>query len=249
MYLTRENYHSIEARKGFFGSSQFKDFLTCSNLAMATINGEFEKKSDALIQGQLLDAYFENELELFSAKHPEMFLRNGELKSLYKFVENAIETIENDAKMSELCKGEQQKIVTGEIDKVPFKIMIDSLLPDRIVDRKLMKNFNPVWSKEEGNFVPWWKSWRYDIQAAIYVEIYRQNFDELPFELVAVSKEKVPDKAWIRFSPQTIEKTLDEIRYKLPEFVAIKEGLFDAKRCEVCDYCKFTKKINLVEEV
>ena len=250
MMLTRENYHSIEARKQYMGASQFKDFLDCEACALAIINGEYVQQSDAFLAGHYLDAHFEGTLDIFRAQHPEMFLKSkpGVLLDKYRRIEECINTIENDPVMLDLCSGEQQKIMTGEIAGVPFKIMIDSYHPDKTVDRKAMADFKDKYSEAEGTYVPWWKAYRYDIQAAIYTEIRRQNEGKtVPFDLVAISKEPVPDKAWVRFSPEYLERVLEEIKRLAPKFQAIKDGFFDAGACGECDFCKAKKRLRQPE--
>ena len=43
-----------------------------------------EKKTAALLVGSYVDAHFSNELAIFKAQNPEIFTRNGDLKSEYK---------------------------------------------------------------------------------------------------------------------------------------------------------------------
>lgn len=248
MTLCKENYFSKEASRTYMGSTQFKSFMECPAKAMAEIKGEYAFESDALIQGQYLDAHFEGNLDIFKAQHPELFKRNGDLLQKYESIVVAINMIESDKLMNYLCTGEQQKIFTGEIAGVPFKIMIDSLLPDRIVDRKYMKDFKDIWTDE--GYKPWWAAHHYDWQAAIYQEIYRQNTGKkVPFELVAISKEKVPDKSWIRFSDKHLEECLDLIKLKAPEFQAMKEGIIDLPTCGKCEYCRSINKLTEPEVI
>ena len=249
--VTKHNYFNLENQQKYMGASQYKDFLKCPSRAMAIITGKYqEESSDAFIQGSYMDAYFEHTLNEFQEQHPEMFKKDGSLLLKYEKLNELIEIIEADKEMKRLCTGRQQRVMTGEIAGVPFKIMIDSLKKDAIVDRKVMADFKDKWSADERAYVPWWKAYGYDIQAAIYTEIARQNGKELPFELVAISKEKTPDKAFVRFTKQTIEDTLEEIAYNAPRFQAIKEGLIDPEECGECDWCRKNKKlIDTYEEV
>lgn len=246
--ITRETYFDRVNAQKYMGSSQYKDFILCPAMAMAKINGEYkEEQTDAFLQGDYMDAHFEGTLDLFKAKHPELYQRNGNLYAKFQSIEDNISIIESDSKMNELCSGEQQVIMTGEIVGVPFKIMIDSLLPDRIVDRKCMKDFQDKWV--DGEYVPWWKAYRYDIQAAIYQEIYYQNTGKrLPFELVAISKEKTPSKAWVHFTDDTLQSAIQEVRYHAPIFQAIKDGLIEPTACGECDWCKMNQTIDDVYE-
>lgn len=245
MLVTKENYFSDEVVEKFMDVSQFKDFMRCEKLALERIKGHFKLEGDALIQGQFVDAHFEKNLNLFKEQHPEMFKRDGTLQSKFAILNDCIQTIEDDPTMRKLCKGEQQQVFTGEIKGVPFRIMIDSLLLDRIVDRKCMKDFKNVYNEEEHEYQEWWKAYGYDIQAACYQFIYAQNTGrKLPFEIVAVSKEKVPDKRWIHFTNEYLEMIMNEVVLpNIERYQMIKEGLIEPTSCGTCDCCKSNIKI------
>lgn len=67
-----------------------------------------------------------NELEEFKKENPDIFTKQGNLKSEYRLAERIIEQIEQDTMFLKYIKaGENQVIMTGEISKVPIKIKID----------------------------------------------------------------------------------------------------------------------------
>lgn len=239
MILTQENYFSLEAQLMYMGASQFKAFDRCETAAIAEITGEYEKeKTTSLLVGSYVDAHFEETLDLFKAKNPEIFTRSGDLKSEYKKAENIIQRIERDRLFTEFMSGEKQVIKTGEIEGVPVKIKMDSYFPgDKIVDLKIMKDFAPIYVEGKGrlNFI---EAWGYDIQAAIYQMIEGNN---LPFYIAAATKESVPDIAIIRIPQENIEVAKEYVKSKIVRFAAIKEGYINPERCEHCDYCKQTK--------
>ena len=88
-----------------------------------------------------------------------------------------------------------------------FKIKIDSLHSDKIIDLKIMKDFKSIWVDGEGK-IPFVEAWRYDIQAAIYQEIERQTrgdfAEKLPFYIVGATKENEPDMAIISIPQQRL---------------------------------------------
>lgn len=248
MRLTRKNYHSTAANTAFMSASQFKAFMECPARALAEIKGEYDKQSDAFLQGAFLDAYFEKRTDEFKTEHPEMFKKDGELKAQFEKVNEAIAVIEADPVMRKLCRGKQQKIMTGEIGGVPFKIMIDSLHADKTVDRKYMRDFSDVW--KDGERMPWWRAYGYQYQAAIYQEIRRQNDGKrVPFDLVAISKESVPDKAWVRFSDDYLAGVLEVVEKNAPIFAAMKDGIMDVHGCGECEYCVAHKMLTAPEIV
>lgn len=223
-------------------ASQFKAFMECPARALAEIKGEYDKQSDAFLQGAFLDAYFEKRTDEFKTEHPEMFKKDGTLLQKFEKVNEAIAVIEADPVMRKLCRGKQQKIMTGVIGGVPFKIMIDSLHADKTVDRKYMRDFADVW--KDGERMPWWRAYGYQYQAAIYQEIRRQNEGKrVPFDLVAVSKESVPDKAWVRFSDEYLATVLEEVTHFAPIFKAMKDGIMEATACSECEYCRSKKRL------
>ena len=145
MILTAENYFSKEANMEYMSASQFKAFNSCEAAALAELNGEYEREiTTSLLVGSYVDAHFEKTLDIFKAKHPEIFTKAGDLKAEYKQAEKIIERIERDELFMQYMSGEKQVIKTGEIDGVKFKIKMDSYHEnDKIVDMKIMKDFEP----------------------------------------------------------------------------------------------------------
>jgi len=240
--LIEENYFSFENNLTYMGVSQFKSFMNCEAMALAEINGEYQReKSTALLVGSYVDAHFEGTLDIFRAKNSEIFTQKGTLKAEYKQAEYIIERVERDEMFGKYMSGEKQVIMVGEIEGVPFKIKIDSYHDGKaIVDLKCMKDFEPQWKDgRKLNFVDFW---RYDIQGAIYQEIVRQNTGKtLPFILAAATKEKTTDIGLFEIPQDVLDNALIEVVDKSPRFAAIKRGEISPERCRKCDYCKFTK--------
>ena len=163
MSLTNENYFSSENQMKYMGVSQFKAFEKCPASALAVeVKGEYVlPKKTALLVGSYVDSHFEGTLDIFKAQHPELFKRDGNLKADYVQAEQIINYLENDDLFMEYMSGEKQVIMTGEIEGVAVKIKVDSLLPDKIVDLKIMKDFEPIYVPEKGrlNFI---EAWEYD---------------------------------------------------------------------------------------
>lgn len=82
-----------------------------------------------MLVSSYVDAYFSKEIEEFKKIHPEIFTKQGELKSQYKNAEEIIKQIEADPIFVKYLNGEAQKIMVGEIAGVPVKIRIDSFHP------------------------------------------------------------------------------------------------------------------------
>lgn len=247
MILTTENYFSKEMSLKYCGSSQLKSAIECEARTLDEIDGLWEEEGkDAFLEGNYLDAHFDKTLDEFKASHPELFSQTGAkgLLAKYSHIEKVINTIENDSILLNLLTGKRQQIFTGSIAGMEFKIMVDSLHPDKIVDGKFMRDFTDKWSDGEGMKVEWWRVYRYDIQAAIYTEVMRQNGYELPFHLAAVSKEKVTDKSWLVFSDQTLRLALEEVISIIEgRWKAVKSRLIPPTSCGKCARCISKKKL------
>lgn len=243
MPLTNENYFSPENQMKYMGVSQFKAFEKCPASALAEITGNFEREqTTALLVGSYVDAHFEGTLDIFKAKNPQLFKKDGSLKADYIQAEQIIQYLENDDLFMTYMSGEKQVIMTGVIEGVEVKIKIDSLHSDKIVDLKIMKDFEPVYVPEKGR-LNWIEAWKYDLQGAVYQEVVRQNIGKvLPFFIAAGTKEKSgPDKAIIEIPQSYLDVELDRFRKNVQFYDAIKKGLIEPDRCEHCAYCKATK--------
>lgn len=242
MKLTHKNYYSKKANKEFMSVSQFKAFSKCQHSALAEINGKYEReKTTSLLVGSYVDSYFEGTLEAFKEQNPEIFKKDGTLKAEYIQAEAIIERIKKDKQFMRHMSGEKQVIMTGIIKGVPIKIKIDSLRDNEIVDLKIMRDFESIYTPERG-LLPWYEAWGYDLQGAVYQEIVRQNIGKrLPFVLAAATKEKITDIENLEISQGTLDYALDRFERDIELFDAIKKRIIPAERCGKCDYCKMTK--------
>lgn len=244
MILNELNYYSNEANKEYMSYSQFKDFLKCPAMAMAKLKGEWQDEcSDSLLVGSYVDAWLDGKLDMFREEHPEIYnTRTGELKASFKQAEELCKIIKKDDYMYELLKGERQRIMTGLIAGVPFKIKIDSLHDDMIIDGKVLKDCEDCWI--DGKY-PFYMANRYDLQGIIYQTIVQQNIGKkLPFILGVITKEKVPDKRLVKIQDSVLEDAKNEIIAKAPIFQKMKLGEEPIWNCGCCDYCKSIKALN-----
>ncbi len=250
MLLTNENYFSQEASREYISVSQYKDFIGslgrpgCEESALAKIRGEWEEpKSISLMVGSYVDAHFEGQLDLFKASHPEIFTKTGSLKAEYRRAEEVINRVERDDLFMQTMSGEKQVIMTGEICGAKWKCKIDSYIPDvAIVDLKTMKSLHESFYLKDAGITDFINYWGYDIQAAVYQEIVRQNTGKvLPFYVAAVSKEDEPDIGVFGFTDQELHERLIEVEGNVQKIMALKTGEIEPLRCEHCRYCRHTK--------
>lgn len=261
--VTSENYYSPEIQMAYMGSTQYKAFQKCEAAALAELKGEYSTGSTtALLVGGYIDAHFAGEMDAYRASHPEIFKRDGALKSEYIGAQKVIQRMESDKLYSMLMAGKKQVIKTGYIAGVPFKIRIDVLLDAQacqdianefpeaapamgmcdgaIVDQKAMRDLHSVWSDEEHSKIPFVEAWGYDTQGAIYQEI---EGNMLPFILAVGTKEDSPDLAALYISDSDLSAKLAEVEDNAPRYQAIKDGRIAPKRCEKCAYCRATKRL------
>ena len=243
--LTKETYITDHSLLSF---TRFSKFLSCE--AAAAVNYR-SAPTTALLMSSYVDAYFSGDLDEFKANNPEIFnSKTGALKSDYLQAEEIIKRIESDPLMMYYMSGEKQKIMTGTIFGVDFKIKMDSYKEDEfITDLKVMKDFQPVWnghSKE--SFV---EAYNYHIELAIFQEVVYQNTGKrLPCYLCCVSKEKPygdvaiyeVSQGELTLAMKTIEKNIDRIQ-------GILDGKIAPHRCEECEYCHKTRKARVLSSL
>jgi len=255
MKLNESNYYTQEADKEYVSVSQYKSFCGsvgkrgCECMALAEMRREFERPvTTPLLVGSYVDAYFEGTLPTFAAQHPEIYSSRGktagELKSEYKQAEIMIERAEKDPLFMQYMAGDKQVIMTGEIEGVPVKIKIDSTDGRRITDLKTVKNiYETFYVKDSGERVSFVEWWSYDLQAAVYQEIYRQNTgDLLPFYICAISKDKEdnvphPRIAVIELSPLLIRERLTEVKQNINHIQDLKTDVIKPIPCGICSWC------------
>lgn len=242
--LTNDNYYE---NNDFMSASQFKDFYKCEAYGLAKYRKEWiDETSNAFLIGGYVDAYFSKELENFKFNHTELFNKDGSLKSTFKIAEEVIAKIEQDDYMMQLLSGQTQLIQTGTISGVPFKIKIDSVLDDTIVDQKIMKDTKDVW---DDGYKAFWEVYGYDIQLAIYQYIHAQNEGVMKeCKLAVATKETSPELAVYRFSQKTLDNALEIVKNLAPRYHEIKLGLIEPVGCGKCAYCKSKIKLNKTME-
>ena len=233
----------MEANGTYMSCSQFKNFLRCQASALAELRGEYTReRSSAMLIGSYVDEALTGDLERFKAENPELFKRDGTLKSDYVLADTMIERCRRDKMFMEYLDGEYQKIMVGTIAGVKFKIKIDCLHDDKIVDLKTTKSFSSVYDPDELGRVPWFMEYNYALQAGIYQTIVEQvTGKKLPFYLAAVTKERVPDIDIVEIVQEDIDAQMKKVHDMAAHFDAIKHGIIEPERCGVCDYCKSTK--------
>ncbi|MFV0518449.1 MAG: PD-(D/E)XK nuclease-like domain-containing protein [Aminipila sp.] len=236
MKLTESNYYGSKANKSFFSVSQFKEFMNCEAMALASIRGEYKRPmTRPMLIGSFVDAYFEGTLSQFMNEYPEIFTRKNELRAEFKKANEIIARVQNDPMFMQFLSGDKQRILTFKMFGVDWKMKMDSFVEGIcITDLKVVATFKNL------------HAFRYDIQGAIYQKGVEIALDQhLPFYLAAATKERVTDFDVFQIPQNILDEALDEVAIQMPRFVKVKKGLEEPIYCGKCDYCKSIKQAKI----
>lgn len=241
MELTPSNYYSTEANSAYWSASLIKSMLQCPAAALAEMRGEWTRPdSSALMVGSYVDAYFEGTLDNFKAEHPEIFKRDGSLKSDYTKANEMIDRAASDPVFMDFMQGDKQKILTGNIFGFPFKAKFDVFNGERIVDLKTAKDMKPIYKAGQGR-LSFAEAWHWTLQMAIYQRLEGHN---LPCYLAVITKETPPDIEIVEIPQSTMDTEMQILEQQITYFDAMKQGVIEPDRCGSCAYCRATKKLN-----
>ena len=270
MQITESNYYSPESNWEYCSASQYLSFVGrpflpgCEARTMAVLKGEYqEETTKAMLIGSILDCLWElddlpleEKLNIIADRFPECVstrgATKGELKTEYKLALRMYERTLKDELFCQFMSGEKQKIFTGSIEGVPFKIKIDSYIPDTaIVDLKTTQNTSRNHRKyvaDSGNWETFYRGYDYVTQLAIYREIVRQNTGKtLRCFLACIDKAEHPLPQIIELTPQMLDDALASVKAHIPTVKMLKSGeVKNYCRCEECDYCRDTYKCQVL---
>ena len=219
----------------YFSVSSYKQFLKCEYAGTQP----FGDPTSSMMVGSYVDAFIEGTLEEFKAEHPEIISSRGsskgELKSEFKLAEQICTYIENDPVFMQFMSGEKQTAMTGEITGVPWKIKMDSYVPNKAIsDLKIMANI----TNQDGEYIDFITRWGYDIQMAVYQEIVYQNTGEkLPCFICAVEKKDPLNSVIVHLPQNHLDAVLYTVKQQAQKFWSIKTGESEPEYCGHCRHC------------
>ena len=265
MQITEANYFSKEVRNKYLDVSTFKDFVGtpakegCESRALAALSGEYEEeKTTALLLGNLFDEMMlgtPESLIMFKADNPELFSSRGPtkgmLKSEFQIVNQMVDRCRQDSKFMKYLEGEHQKIMTGTLFGIDWRIKMDNYKEHKaIVDLKSTEDIRKSYYSSSSGRCNAFIYYDYILQAAIYQEIVFQNTGErLPFYFNCVSKQKVTDLDVIFVDNQTLHDRIygndfyPGIANEVENIRLLMNGDVGATSCNHCSYCLPKKKI------
>jgi hypothetical protein len=262
MKLTKSNYFSQEANRHYMSVSQFKSFLPsyggCEAQAMAKITGEYSEPSrTAFMEGHYVHAWNEGTLDEFKADNPDLYSSRGatagQLKSNFQHCNKMIEVLENDPLVMKALAGQKEVIMTADLFGIPWKVMLDSYQPEVNIfaDLKALKEMDGKWwNKDAQAYENFLDHYGYTIQMAVYAEVEKRvtgRKDWLLPHMVVVTKQDPPDHEILYFDYDVIEQSLHIVGKHIERVKSVKSGEVEPARCEKCDYCRLTKKINRIK--
>lgn len=213
--LTPDNYYDKSTDWTYQSPTFFKKFLKCEAATMAELNGEYsDMNHEALLVGNYLHSYFESDTahQKFIDDHKtDIETKAGKLKAPYEKAEDMIHTLESDSMFQSLYQGSKEVIVKGFINGVPWKGKLDCLNLDRgyFLDLKTTRDIHKkFWNNEDREWESFAAAYNYQLQMYVYQELVRQTFDvETTPYIIAVSKEKIPDKMVISIPDYRLEES------------------------------------------
>ena len=268
MELSRDNYYTPEADWAYMSCSQYQGFLECEAKQMAKLEGRWEEKpGEALIVGNYFHSWMESKeahedfcQEHFDDIYKYTVKKDGAmtLKGKYAPYQRADEMIakvmgDDVARGFYERPGEVERIMTGELFGVPWRIRMDKYFPQTrmIIDWKTVAN---IWelkynlsTRQRETFC---EAYGYLMRAAVYSEIVKQNTGmqhDPVFLIIAVSKQDPPDIAALSLNHRVEwDYQLEEIRKNSYRIQEVKAHRRAAKRCGRCDYCRATSRVKRI---
>lgn len=266
MELTRDNYYSPEADREYMSCSQYQDFLECEAAAMAKIHGLYiPEEIEALLVGNYVHTALESDeahLEFCEAHQEQIYKMKiskvtGEVMitgkyAAFKTADKIIQVFVTDPVFQKfiLMEGEEERIMTGELFGIKWKIRLDKYIPSSrmIIDYKTAADFSRTeYNYELGEKESFIETLGYLMRAAIYSEIEKQNSgstDDPAFVILAVSKQDPPDRgAYLLNHRQRYDYELERVKEHMARIISVKEGRRKPTRCDHCEWCRRTKKL------
>ena len=244
MELNEMNYFSHEADMEYFSASQIKSFKKCEAKTMAQLNGLYLRDmSTALMVGQYVDAALTGDLDEWCGCHPEIKKRDGTLKAEFMQASEMVGRANRDELFMSFLEGEHQAILTADLFGVPFKAKFDVLGPDKIVDLKTVRDLKSQYLPGQGR-VDFATAWDWPLQMAIYQKIYEKNEGvRLPCYLAVITKETPPDIRIVQIEQERMDAEIAWLEQMIPRYEAIKSGAIEPERCDVCEWCRYSRTL------
>ncbi|MCT2898504.1 hypothetical protein EFM54_05740 [Lentilactobacillus buchneri] len=259
--LSQSNYYSNDQDWLTQSKSWFWKFEQCEAEALAELKGDWEPQQDdtPLLVGNYLHSYFESAEahQKFIEAHADELCKYGKpergIKKQFQDADKMIHALESDPTFQKVYQGDKEVIVTGTIFGVKWRGKIDCLDLEHhmFYDLKTVDDFHKKhWAPDQRAPVSFAEARGYDMQMAVYKELIKQTFGvECTPLIIAVSKQKVPDKGIFSIPDYLMDYRMEQIKSDQPHIQAVKEGREKPVPCGHCDYCRSYKVLNDVIDI
>lgn len=267
MTLTKDNYYSPEADREYMSCSQYQDFLECEAATMAKMYGLYvPEETEALLVGNYVHTALESDEaheEWVQAHQDKVFKmstskRTGEVTitgkyAPYVMADRIIHTFQTDPTLKKfiLMPGEEERIMTGVLFGMKWKIRLDKYIPGSrmIIDYKTAADLTRTeWNADRGERESFLEALGYLMRAAVYTEIEKQNScssEDPPFIILAVTKQDPPNKgAYLLNHRQRYDYELEQVKEHMARIHSVKTGFVKPTRCGSCEWCRKTKRLS-----
>lgn len=259
--LNKKNYYTNNA---YLDNSTYQNFMKCEAAALHELDNPVSRPpAIPLLVGNYVHSYFESKKshETFVNQNSNFKDTDGKAKDLIhtkkglrsEFItaEDMIKRLENDDLFqyfynAKECK--KESIVTGNLFDVKWKGKIDSLNVDAgyFCDIKTVDDINKKhWSVDNHEWVSFFKDRNYATQMGLYKTLLQMMYHK-PFAcyVFAVDKTKGNGLTAIEVPFQDMTDALDSVEEHLPRVIQVMNHEVTPARCERCEYCKETKKLD-----
>lgn len=263
--VTQSNYYDDKVQNTFMSATVFKRYLQCEAKAVAVACGQYKEFSNdsALVYGNVVHSYFEGSEahnRFIEDHHSDLYTKTtNKPNAEFKKAKQAIEALENDTtfKRYYMTDGnEYEKIVTGKIypniqgnifsenapDGVDWIGKLDMVNHKKHIIGDIKTNARPFANYDGFSFI---EKYGYDIQMAIYQELYRVMTGELYQPVIfMVGKQNYQTQA-VSIPQSLLNDKLELVKDNEERFYDLmkevlenpEQASMDSVPCETCDYC------------
>lgn len=258
--LTQGNYHSPAARKRWLSASDIKQASRCEAEWDAMHKGRIKRCEDkpAFLFGHLFEQAVTSpgaDTLHYINTHPELLssrgANKGGLKAEFLSAMDCAAAVRRSPYLRGILRrSRKQVILTGMIDGLPMRAMMDLMDKDgSIYDLKTARDFRPMWDDAREEYMDWWAYWRYPMQLWVYRELARQNGLNVPqVGLIATSKAD-RDVTAVRFGKEIMDAAEADVLYTTGRMKDILAGEDAPIGCGTCPWCISRKRITEFEEI
>lgn len=256
MTLTPDNYHAPEQNAAYMSVSAYKQWTRCAARYAAILRGDWQDEDkEAFALGRYVDTALltPDRLDKMIADDADAFTYRGKPRAFVGRGDEMVTRAKRDPFFMSSLAGEPQRVITFDLFGVKWKAMLDVVNFERgyLTDLKTCRSIDDLeWSDELKAKVPFYQTYNYWLQIAVYREAFKSVAGAYPKTcfISAISKQDPPDIRVIEFTTEgAFEQELREIKANLPRIIQMRDQFGARTRCDRCDYCRATRVLRQPE--